>query len=63
MGCPWCCSEKLKEVASSVAGNAKRRRFECEDCGGRFTTVEHAEKTALRIGEVFEGKTDVPEMR
>ncbi|QPK82506.1 transcriptional repressor NrdR [Corynebacterium qintianiae] len=44
MHCPFCHHEQSRVLDSRVidAGSAIRRRRECSDCGGRFTTVEKA---------------------
>ena len=45
MRCPRCGHSDTRVVDSRLVreGDAIRRRRECEDCGGRFTTFEHAE--------------------
>ena len=44
MKCPFCGSENLKVVDSRAAEDGSiRRRRECEDCRGRFTTYEKIE--------------------
>jgi transcriptional repressor NrdR len=45
--CPFCGSTSQRVVDSRDAGDAIRRRRECEGCGERFTTYERAE--ALRM--------------
>src|SRR5437016_8648867 len=47
MRCPYCGSAQNKVVDSREAGNAIRRRRECEACGERFTTYERVD--ALRM--------------
>ncbi|SDL77397.1 transcriptional repressor NrdR [Corynebacterium mycetoides] len=44
MHCPFCHHEQSRVLDSRVidAGSAIRRRRECANCGGRFTTVEKA---------------------
>ena len=44
MHCPFCHNEQSRVLDSRVidAGSAIRRRRECSECGGRFTTVEKA---------------------
>lgn len=44
MHCPFCHNEQSRVLDSRVidAGSAIRRRRECAECGGRFTTVEKA---------------------
>jgi transcriptional repressor NrdR len=41
--CPYCESESTHVVDTRDAGDAVRRRRECEGCGNRFTTYERAE--------------------
>lgn len=45
MRCPRCGHSDTRVVDSRLVreGDAIRRRRACEDCGGRFTTFEHAE--------------------
>jgi transcriptional repressor NrdR len=43
MHCPYCGSEATSVVDTRDAGDAVRRRRECEGCGNRFTTYERAE--------------------
>src|SRR5438045_9479903 len=47
MRCPYCGSAENKVVDSREAGDAIRRRRECESCGERFTTYERVD--ALRM--------------
>jgi transcriptional repressor NrdR len=51
MRCPNCSSTATKVVDSRLTepGDAIRRRRECEDCGGRFTTYERPEAPALTV--------------
>ncbi|MFP7364672.1 transcriptional regulator NrdR [Corynebacterium callunae] len=44
MYCPFCQHDHSKVIDSRVidGGSAIRRRRECNNCGGRFTTVEKA---------------------
>lgn len=44
MHCPFCHNEQSRVLDSRVidAGSAIRRRRECSECGGRFSTVEKA---------------------
>lgn len=44
MHCPFCHHEQSRVLDSRVidGGSAIRRRRECSDCAGRFTTVEKA---------------------
>jgi transcriptional repressor NrdR len=41
--CPYCGSESTSVVDTRDAGDAVRRRRECDGCGNRFTTYERAE--------------------
>jgi transcriptional repressor NrdR len=41
--CPYCESESTHVVDTRDAGDAVRRRRECEGCGNRFTTYERTE--------------------
>src|SRR5438445_11780452 len=47
MRCPYCGSAQNKVVDSREAGDAIRRRRQCESCGERFTTYERVD--ALRM--------------
>src|SRR5438874_1350149 len=47
MRCPYCGSDENKVVDSRDAGDAIRRRRECEACAERFTTYERID--ALRM--------------
>src|SRR5260370_13860624 len=51
MHCPNCSSTATKVVDSRLTepGDAVRRRRECEECGGRFTTYERAEAPAVTV--------------
>jgi len=51
MRCPQCKGLEDKVVDSRLAedGLAIRRRRECLECGGRFTTFERAEPAGLRV--------------
>jgi transcriptional repressor NrdR len=42
--CPYCESESTRVSETREAGDAVRRRRECEGCGNRFTTYERAEE-------------------
>ena len=46
MNCPFCNTPDTKVIDSrpTEEGHAIRRRRECEDCGGRFTTYERIEE-------------------
>src|SRR5919112_3648748 len=43
MHCPYCESDSTHVVDTRDAGDAVRRRRECEGCGNRFTTYERTE--------------------
>lgn len=51
MRCPYCKSNHDRVIDSRTAGEADciRRRRECLDCGGRFTTYEKVGETPLRV--------------
>ena len=51
MHCPYCASPSTRVVDSrlSEAGDAIRRRRECESCAERFTTYERAEGPAVTV--------------
>ncbi|PWB70943.1 transcriptional regulator NrdR [candidate division GN15 bacterium] len=51
MRCPQCGHEEDKVVDSrpSQDGRAIRRRRECLKCGGRYTTYEYVEQSALTV--------------
>jgi transcriptional repressor NrdR len=51
MRCPHCGHEEDKVVDSrpSQDGHAVRRRRECLDCKGRFTTYEYVEHVSLTV--------------
>lgn len=51
MRCPSCQSTSTRVVDSRLTepGDSIRRRRECEDCGGRFTTYERAEAPAVTV--------------
>src|SRR4051794_18397190 len=51
MRCPSCPSTSTRVVDSRLTepGDAIRRRRECEECGGRFTTYERAEAPAVTV--------------
>lgn len=40
MICPWCQSNNIYCKDSRPAGIGRRRRYACEACGGRFSTLE-----------------------
>ncbi|WP_290341137.1 transcriptional regulator NrdR [Corynebacterium auris] len=56
MYCPFCHNEQSRVMDSRVvdAGSAIRRRRECTECGGRFTTVEKAVLTVVKRNGVSE---------
>lgn len=51
MKCPFCGSTntQVKDSRDTVDENAIRRRRECPDCGGRFTTYERVELQELIV--------------
>lgn len=51
MKCPFCGSSNIqvKDSRDTVEENAIRRRRECTDCGGRFTTYERIELQELMV--------------
>ena len=51
MKCPFCGKDntQVKDSRDTVDENAIRRRRECPDCGGRFTTYERIELQELIV--------------
>ena len=51
MRCPFCgCTNtQVKDSRDTVDENAIRRRRECPDCGGRFTTYERIQLQELMV--------------
>jgi len=51
MKCPFCGSNNIqvKDSRDTIDENAIRRRRECLDCGGRFTTYERIELQELMV--------------
>ena len=51
MKCPFCgkMNTQVKDSRDTVDENAIRRRRECPDCGGRFTTYERIELQELMV--------------
>jgi len=51
MKCPFCGSQntQVKDSRDTIEENAIRRRRECPDCGGRFTTYERIELQELIV--------------
>ena len=51
MRCPFCGSTntQVKDSRDTVDENAIRRRRECPDCGGRFTTYERIQLQELMV--------------
>lgn len=49
--CPFCKANKDRVIDSRTSGEADviRRRRECLECGGRFTTYEKVGETPLRV--------------
>ncbi|WCZ39081.1 transcriptional regulator NrdR [Corynebacterium jeddahense] len=56
MYCPFCHNEHSRVADSRLVegGSAIRRRRECTECGGRFTTVEKAVLTVVKRNGVSE---------
>ncbi|MBV7281063.1 MULTISPECIES: transcriptional regulator NrdR [Corynebacterium] len=56
MHCPFCQNQSSRVIDSRVidAGSAIRRRRECSECGGRFTTIEKAMLLVLKRNGVSE---------
>ncbi len=51
MRCPFCASEntQVKDSRPAEGGATIRRRRECADCGGRFTTYERVQLRELVV--------------
>ena len=51
MKCPFCgkSDTQVKDSRDTVDENAIRRRRECPDCGGRFTTYERVQLQELTV--------------
>ena len=51
MKCPFCGSNnsQVKDSRDTIDENAIRRRRECPDCGGRFTTYERIQLQDLTV--------------
>jgi len=51
MRCPECdgTENRVVDTRTSRGGRAVRRRRECLDCGGRFTTYEYVEARPIQI--------------
>lgn len=49
MYCPHCGHNQHKVIDTRDAGDAIRRRRQCQKCGQRFTTYEHAAPSLLVI--------------
>ena len=51
MRCPFCSSEntQVKDSRPAEDGTAIRRRRQCADCGGRFTTYERVQLRELTV--------------
>lgn len=56
MHCPFCHNENSRVADSRLidAGASIRRRRECTECGGRFTTIEKAVLTVVKRNGVSE---------
>ena len=51
MKCPFCggTNTQVKDSRDTIDETAIRRRRECPDCGGRFTTYEHVQLQDLMV--------------
>ncbi|AKI96816.1 transcriptional regulator NrdR [Kosmotoga pacifica] len=51
MKCPFCgsISTRVIDTRTTDSGSVVRRRRECEDCGGRFTTYERFEQRPIFV--------------
>lgn len=51
MKCPFCgkSNTQVKDSRDTIDETAIRRRRECPDCGGRFTTYEHIQLQDLTV--------------
>jgi transcriptional repressor NrdR len=51
MRCPYCSSEnsQVKDSRPTEENHAIRRRRNCEDCGGRFTTFERVQLREITV--------------
>ena len=51
MKCPFCgkSNTQVKDSRDTIDETAIRRRRECPDCGGRFTTYEHVQLQDLTV--------------
>ena len=51
MRCPFCASEEtqVKDSRPTEESSAIRRRRQCPDCGGRFTTFERVQLRELAV--------------
>jgi transcriptional repressor NrdR len=47
--CPFCSAESTQVIDTRPASDAVRRRRECDACGRRFTTYEHAEEPRVIV--------------
>src|SRR5947207_1394968 len=55
MRCPYCGSAQNKVVDSREAGDAIRRRRQCESCGERFTTYERVDALRMYVAKPVAG--------
>lgn len=53
MRCPYCGSMQTRIIESRMAGDRRRRRYECYDCKERFSTYEFNKETADRLDEII----------
>lgn len=56
MHCPFCHHDHSKVIDSRIveAGSAIRRRRECDECSGRFTTLEKAQLLVIKRNGISE---------
>lgn len=51
MICPHCKADNDKVVETRPSGDSVRRRRECLECSGRFTTYEYIEKGTITVAK------------
>lgn len=54
MKCPYCKSMQTKIIDSRMAGDRRRRRYECYDCKERFSTYEISKDVVDRLDDVMQ---------
>ena len=61
MHCPYCSNPSTRVIDSRLVGDGDqvRRRRECPDCSGRFTTYESASLNLPRIVKSSDGRREV----